>query len=86
MGALPPRPQAPTAGAPEKGKKTLMAEPGEDRAHSPSSPLSWNLFGDYLFIYLGMPMAKAINPNGGSFSTDKKNLQNIQVIGILLVA
>ena len=31
-------------------------------------------------------MAKAINPNGGSFSTDKKNLQNIQVIGILLVA
>lgn len=31
-------------------------------------------------------MAKAINPNGGSFPTDKKNLQNIKVIGILLVA
>ena len=31
-------------------------------------------------------MAKAVNPNRGSFPTDKNNLQNIQVIGILLVA
>lgn len=34
-------PQAPTAGALEKDKTTLMAEPREARAHSPPSPLSW---------------------------------------------
>lgn len=42
------------------------------------SPLSCtrDLFGDYLFI--GMLMAKAINPNEGSFTTDKSNLQNTE--------
>lgn len=40
-----------TAGAPEKGKKTLMAEPGEDRAHHLKSTVLHQGFIWGLFIY-----------------------------------